>query len=106
MDRNPAFAKVEEIEIPTDWDDDDDDEKKIGKSRVTVIERPDEFGNNDDEPKVQLNSKYIEVRSAVEIDDDVSLPAETFRAYIIGILLTIICSSVNNITTLRENELV
>ena len=48
----------------------------------------------------------LELRSAVEVADDVSMPAETFRAYAIGIFFTFIGAAISNITDLREQPLV
>jgi len=51
-------------------------------------------------------SKYMEVRAGTDLDDDPTMPAETFRAYTIGIILTVIGASISNVTELREEPLV
>ena len=54
----------------------------------------------------EQEDEYLEVRSAVDLTDDVNMPAETFRAYAIGILFTCIGAAVSNVTDLREQPLV
>jgi hypothetical protein len=76
------------------------------KVAVTVTEKAkDEEDSLGDEVVVQ--PLVLEVQSGVGlIEDDVNMPAETFRAYTIGLTLTLMGASIGNITELREQPLV
>jgi hypothetical protein len=78
----------------------------LDKIHVTINENPLDPENDSIEEKPALQSQYLEVRSAVENDDDVNMPAETFRAYTIGVFLCTLGAVVSNITSERDQPLV
>jgi len=80
-------------------------EDSLDKTHVTINETPLDPENDSIDEKPVLQSKYLEVRSAVEVTDDVNMSAETFRAYTIGILLCALGSVTSSITEQREQPL-
>jgi hypothetical protein len=84
---------------------DPQDITKSDKVAVTITEKArDEEESLEDEGIVQ--SKFLEVQSGVDSgDDDVEMPAETFRAYTLGLSLTLLAASISNITDLRQQPL-
>jgi hypothetical protein len=83
------------------------DAVQFEKVEVDVTERPVDDFDADSVHKPAPPSKFLEVQSAVDDEeDDVNMPAETFRAYVIGIFFTLIASAVSNICELREQPLV
>ena len=82
------------------------EKESLDKIVVAVNENHADPENDSIDKKPVLQSKYLEVRSAVEVIDDVNMPAETFRAYVIGILLCALGSVCSNITENRQQPLV
>jgi OPT oligopeptide transporter protein len=56
--------------------------------------------------KAQVYTQCLEVEAATVIEDDETMPAETFRAYVIGVLLTVLAAIISNVTELRAQPLV
>jgi hypothetical protein len=83
-----------------------EEKNSFDKIHVTVNENPSDPDNDSIEEKPALQSQFLEVRSAVEAVDDVNMPAETFRAYVIAIILCALGCVVSNITNQRETPLV
>lgn len=44
-----------------------------------------------------FHSPYLEVRESVSTTDDPTLPVDTFRAWVIGLLLVVVFSAVNQV---------
>jgi hypothetical protein len=55
---------------------------------------------------LEENSPYPEVRAAVRNYDETDLPCNTIRAWVIGILLTTIASSINLLFSLRNPSII
>ena len=51
---------------------------------------------------LQDESPYVEVRAAVANTDDPRMPSSTFRAWTIGLILTILLSGINEVLDLRS----
>jgi hypothetical protein len=81
------------------------DPEPLNKTEITVTAAPLDVENDSDKSN-EPQSEYLEIRAAVDVGDDVSMPAETFRAYTIGLILTLLGSTISNITSLREQPLV
>jgi hypothetical protein len=80
--------------------------ESLNKEEITITEELKDVENDyAAEPKEQ-QSEFIEVRAAVDIGDDVNMPAETFRAYTIGLTFTLLGSVVSNLTHLRAEPLI
>jgi OPT oligopeptide transporter protein len=84
---------------------DPQDKAKPEKVAVTITEKArDEEDSLEDEGVVQ--SRFLEVQAGVDAgEDDVEMPAETFRAYTLGLSLTLVAASISNICDLREQPL-
>jgi hypothetical protein len=80
------------------------DEKKEEIASVQVAEVDTESTSGSSDEKSQ--ARYLEVEAATVVEDDETMPAETFRAYVIGIILTFFGSLLSNVTGLREEPLV
>ena len=74
------------------------------KIQVAVVETPEDIENGPgkEEP---LQSEFLEVRAAAEVGDDATMPCETFRAYAIAVVLTVIGATISNITQFRDQPL-
>lgn len=82
------------------------DEFQSDKVEVNVTETSLPDAESESLAKPPLQSKYLEVQSAVDDEeDDFTMPAETFRAYTIGIIFTLIASAISNVTDHREQPL-
>lgn len=55
---------------------------------------------------LEENSPYPEVRASVRPYDEPDLPANTIRAWVLGMLLTTIASSINMLFSLRNPSIV
>ena len=55
---------------------------------------------------LEENSPYPEVQAAVRNYDEPDLPANTIRAWVIGIILTTVCSSINLLFSLRNPSII
>jgi OPT oligopeptide transporter protein len=73
---------------------------------IMVTEKPGDIENDFEKDEIKLQSDFVEVRAAAEIGDDENMPAETFRAYAIAIILTVLGATTSNITDLREEPLI
>jgi len=82
----------------------DKKKEEIASVKTTEIDVESADGSTDEKP--QVHSTYLEVESATVVEDDETMPAETFRAYVIGIFLTVFGSILSNVTGLREQPLV
>ena len=78
----------------------------IDNTHITILEKPADIETDSLPDKNELQSEFLEVRAAVDLEDNVNMPAETFRAYTIGILFTLLGAIASNITSLREQPLV
>jgi len=82
------------------------DNFEVDKVEVNVTETALQDVETESVKQSPLRSKYIEVQSAVDDEeDDFTMPAETFRAYAIGIIFTLIASAISNVTDHREQPL-
>jgi hypothetical protein len=75
------------------------------KIEATVTEKATDIENDHEQDEKPLQSEFLEVRAAAEVGDDENMPAETFRSWTIGIVLTMIGAIVSNITHLRNQPL-
>lgn len=83
------------------------DTVQFEKVEVDITERPVGDVETDSAHKPVPKSKFLEVQSAVDDEeDDVNMSAETFRAYVIGVFFTLLASAVSNVCELREQPLV
>jgi hypothetical protein len=73
---------------------------EVAEHSIDIEREPDQEEQADDLPD------RLEVRSAVDTTDDVNMPAETFRAYFIGVFFTLLGAASSNVTSLREQPLV
>ena len=51
---------------------------------------------------LQDESPYFEVRAAVANTDDPRMPSSTFRAWTIGLIMTILISGINHVLSFRS----
>lgn len=76
----------------------------------TVVRDAEKAGDGDDgtEEAVDpgLESRFLEVRSAAVEEDDITMIAETFRAYAIGILLCGAAAAISDLADWREEPMV
>ena len=79
--------------------------KEDDKIQATVRETQEDIENDSGRDTELLQSEFIEVRAAAEVGDDETMPCETFRAYAISVLLTVIGAVISNITQFREQPL-
>ncbi|KAK7511312.1 OPT family small oligopeptide transporter [Phyllosticta citriasiana] len=105
-DRNRRLTAVEELRTRlTSWDgtadhmaDPNFPESEDEKATAEVV---DEKGLTEARSEEEENSPYAEVRAAVpNIDEE--MPANTIRAWTLGLLLTVFGASVNTIFSLRQ----
>ncbi len=75
------------------------------KIQVNVRETEKDIENESGKEEDPLQSEFLEVRAAAEVGDDETMPCETFRAYTISVLLTVIGAVISNITQFREQPL-
>jgi OPT oligopeptide transporter protein len=92
-----TIAKGDEVQNLAD--------ESLDKAEITVTEKPRDVENDSVTESKQQQSEFIEVRAAVDLGDDETMPAETFRAYTIGLTFTLLGSVVSNLTHLRSEPL-
>jgi len=80
------------------------DAEHVEKTVVTVTEKTAEA--DEEAPDPGLESRFLEVRSAAVEEDDITMIAETFRAYVIGMVLCGMAAAISNVTDWREQPLV
>jgi len=76
------------------------------KNRLHITEKAVDADTESIDQAAEDQGECLEIRAAVEIGDDVTLSAETFRAYAIGLTFTLMASAMSNVTGLRELPLV
>ena len=79
--------------------------KEEDNIQVTVAETREDIENDTGKDKEPLQSEFLEVRAAAEVGDDATMPCETFRAYTIAVVLTVLGATISNITQFREQPL-
>lgn len=72
------------------------------KENISINVREVEPETDDGDKEAGLQSEFLEVQAGAVLEDDETMIAETFRAYVIGVALTTLGAAVSNITDLRE----
>ena len=73
--------------------------------QVAVTKTPEDIENDSGKQEEPSQSEFLEVRAAAEVGDDETMPCETFRAYTIAVVLTVIGATISNITQFRDQPL-
>lgn len=103
MDNEKFSAQPVAIIDPNDCVETKED---LDGTHITATEKPGDIETDQDQNVDELKPKFLEVRAAAEAGDDATMPAETFRAYTIALVLTVLGSTASAITDLRTQPLV